>query len=85
MSKVEGPQHPLLGAYVVGRLDADENAAVREHLDGCAECRDELAALESVKRAMDEVPANLVLEELARDLDDIPAVADDLVLTRTLR
>ena len=37
-----------LGAYVLGALDVEEAAAVRRHLQDCAECaaeRDELAAL----------------------------------------
>ena len=29
----------LLGAYALGHLDAEETAAVRAHLDGCAACR----------------------------------------------
>jgi anti-sigma factor RsiW len=29
---------PLLGAYVLGALDAEENAAVREHLASCGPC-----------------------------------------------
>ncbi len=30
-----------LGAFVLGKLDLDERAAVQAHLDGCAECRAE--------------------------------------------
>jgi anti-sigma factor RsiW len=38
----------LLGAYLLGGLSAHEEAAVRAHLDGCAQCRaehDELACV----------------------------------------
>jgi Putative zinc-finger len=34
-----------LGVYALGHGTADERAAVRAHLDGCAACRAELAAL----------------------------------------
>jgi anti-sigma factor RsiW len=34
-----------LGAFVLEQLDPDERAAVQAHLDGCAECRAELALL----------------------------------------
>lgn len=36
----------LLGAYLDGELAERERASVREHLDGCADCSRELAALE---------------------------------------
>lgn len=35
----------LLGAYSLDQLSADERTGVRAHLDGCAECRAELAAI----------------------------------------
>ena len=37
-----------LGAYALGDLAASERAGLEAHLDGCAECRAELASLESV-------------------------------------
>ena len=37
-----------LGAYALGGLAADEQAAVRAHLDGCPDCRAEAASLGSV-------------------------------------
>jgi hypothetical protein len=37
-----------LGAFVLGALDPGEAGALREHLDGCAGCRRELAELQSV-------------------------------------
>jgi hypothetical protein len=39
----------LLGAYVLGGLDADEAARVEAHLDGCRQCRDEAEALSPLR------------------------------------
>jgi len=41
-------QRLLLGAYALGDLPAGERAALEAHLEGCAECRAELASLQSV-------------------------------------
>jgi Putative zinc-finger len=41
-----------LGALALGRLPDDERAALEAHLEGCAECRAELASLEGVARLM---------------------------------
>jgi|SRR5215204_5783150 len=38
----------LLGAYALGHLEVDERAGLEAHLDGCARCREELAALQPV-------------------------------------
>ena len=40
--------HELLGAYLLGRLDAAETAAFRHHLAGCERCRAEEAELAEV-------------------------------------
>ena len=37
--------HLLTGAYAVDALDPDERAEFEGHLDGCADCRDELTGL----------------------------------------
>ena len=37
-----------LGAYALGHLDADERAGLEAHLEGCAECRAEVASLQGV-------------------------------------
>lgn len=42
----------LLGAFALGRLEGDERAGLEAHLDGCAECRAELAALRPVARML---------------------------------
>jgi anti-sigma factor RsiW len=41
-----------LGAYALGQLPKDERAGLDTHLEGCSECRTELAELESVARVM---------------------------------
>ncbi len=41
-----------LGAYVLGQLPEDERHGLEAHLEGCAECRTELAQLEPVARVM---------------------------------
>jgi anti-sigma factor RsiW len=38
----------LLGAYALGHLEGDERAGLEAHLDGCARCHEELAALQPV-------------------------------------
>jgi hypothetical protein len=41
-----------LGAYVLGQLDVEERAGVEAHLDGCSECRAEVASLTPVARML---------------------------------
>jgi Putative zinc-finger len=41
-----------LGAHALGQLSGDERAALEAHLEGCPECRAELASLVSVARLM---------------------------------
>ncbi|HEX7279492.1 MAG TPA: zf-HC2 domain-containing protein [Solirubrobacterales bacterium] len=38
----------LLGAHALGRLEGEERVGLEAHLEGCGECRAELAALEPV-------------------------------------
>jgi Anti-sigma-K factor rskA/Putative zinc-finger len=42
----------LMGAYVLGSLDAERRSALVAHLDGCPECRAEVAELATVARAL---------------------------------
>lgn len=44
----------LLGAYVAGRLDASEQAAVDEHVSSCADCAAELVAVRALSSPHDE-------------------------------
>lgn len=42
----------LLGVYALGQLEGDERAGLEAHLEGCAQCREELALLEPVARML---------------------------------
>jgi putative zinc finger protein len=42
----------LLGVYALGQLEGDERAGLEAHLDGCAQCRAELALLAPVARML---------------------------------
>jgi hypothetical protein len=42
----------LLGAYALGHLQGDERAGLEAHLDGCAQCRAELASLQPVAQML---------------------------------
>ena len=49
----------MLGAYLLGELDEDERTALEAHLDGCAECRAELAELRPVAGALADADPEL--------------------------
>ncbi|MDQ0867663.1 hypothetical protein QFZ70_000136 [Arthrobacter sp. V1I9] len=49
-------QHQLLGAYLLGGLDAEDLKGFEAHLQGCVKCRDELARLEKVPALLDALP-----------------------------
>ena len=66
----------LLGAYVLGVLDADEHGAVASHLDDCAACRREVDDLRDLEAALGEIPPEAFL--------DGPPPDGDLLLRRTL-
>jgi hypothetical protein len=42
----------LLGVYALGQLEGDERAGLEAHLDGCVQCREELALLHPVARML---------------------------------
>ena len=48
--------HPNLAAFVLGGLEAEEAAEIRQHLDSCPGCLSELQELRKVNRALDAVP-----------------------------
>jgi anti-sigma factor RsiW len=50
----------LLGAYVLDQLTDDERIAVEAHLDGCADCRAEVAELAPLVSAMRDVDPDRV-------------------------
>jgi anti-sigma factor RsiW len=70
-------QTEALGAYVLGALDDQETAEVREHLAQCAECRTELDMVSAIRETLNEVPPEAFL--------DGPPDGGDLLLQRTLR
>jgi anti-sigma-K factor RskA len=55
-SDVDCPQLPDAAAYVLGALEDAELAIFREHMDGCAQCRAEVAELQVV---VDELPLSV--------------------------
>jgi anti-sigma-K factor RskA len=48
--------HQLLGAYLLGGLDVADSRRFEVHLEGCADCRAEVAELESLPALLDVVP-----------------------------
>ncbi|MFJ3903004.1 anti-sigma factor family protein [Streptomyces sp. NPDC090025] len=66
-----------LGPYVLGVLDEAEAARVAAHTAGCETCREEVAAMREMERALGEVPPAAFLEG--------PPQGGDLLLQRTLR
>jgi anti-sigma-K factor RskA len=70
-------RHHLLGAYVLGGLDAEDLASFQVHLRECAECRAELARLENVPALLDAlpVPDAVALTVGAASAAPAPAVA----------
>lgn len=60
----------MLGALSLGHLSESEEVAVRSHLDGCQECRRELAEIAPVAQALDSVDPEW--------LSDVPTPAHDL-------
>ncbi|MEV6689790.1 zf-HC2 domain-containing protein, partial [Streptomyces sp. NPDC051130] len=70
-------EEELLGPYVLGVLDEADVRRVEEHVGDCVQCREEVAALCEMERALGEVPAEAFL--------DGPPQGGDLLLRRTLR
>jgi anti-sigma factor RsiW len=64
----------LLGAYVLGGLPADEAAAVRVHLDGCAQCRAEHDELACVPSWLDLVPGRPNSRSRQRGIEPRPQI-----------
>ncbi|WP_461164364.1 anti-sigma factor family protein [Arthrobacter sp. R4-81] len=48
--------HHLLGAYLLGGLDAADTGRFQEHLNFCAECRNELEDLKSLPSLLEALP-----------------------------
>ncbi|TRO56019.1 zf-HC2 domain-containing protein [Streptomyces sp. IB201691-2A2] len=71
------PNNELLGAYVLGILNPEEQAAVESHNADCETCSADLAALREMETALGEVPPEAFL--------DGPPEGGELLLQRTLR
>lgn len=55
--------HILLGAYILGGLDADEQREFEEHLGGCQQCRRDVAECAAIPGLLAKVdPADLVAD-----------------------
>jgi hypothetical protein len=67
----------LLGAYVLGVLETDDQAKLQEHLAGCEHCRQEVDDLREMEAALGEIPPEAFI--------DGPPEDGDLLLQRTLR
>jgi anti-sigma-K factor RskA len=64
--------HINLGAFVMGGLEAEEDAEVRRHLASCSSCRDELQEIERINQALEAAPP----------LADPPGYLKDKILSR---
>jgi anti-sigma factor RsiW len=67
-----------LGAYLLGALDADEQAAVEAHLRDCEHCQHELADLTALPPLLER----LTLEDFAVEPPEVPADLFDRVAVR---
>jgi anti-sigma factor RsiW len=75
----QDPQNPqdhrywreMLGAYTLGELGDDEQAALRAHLDGCSECQAELAEIQPVARALADADPGIFENEAPRPPADL--------------
>ncbi|MFF6777204.1 zf-HC2 domain-containing protein [Streptomyces sp. NPDC012637] len=77
MNRQQHEEEVLLGPYVLGVLEEADVRRVEAHVDGCAACREEVAALREMEAALGEVPPEAFL--------DGPPEGGDLMLQRTLR
>nr|BFE85959.1 hypothetical protein GCM10020093_085600 [Planobispora longispora] len=70
-----------LGVYVLGALDPEERAPVEAHLEGCADCRAELAELGGVAGFLGRVSE----DDIAQAASPPRAVLDRLLNARARR
>lgn len=61
----------MLGAFVLGKLDEGQRAALQAHLDGCEECQAELREIEPVAAALAEAVPERVADEEPRPPADL--------------
>jgi anti-sigma-K factor RskA len=71
--------HQLLGAYLLGGLDAEDTLRFKAHLQECADCQAELAELENLPALLNAVPvpdavALTASRGTAADAEPVPSV-----------
>ncbi|WP_311215181.1 MULTISPECIES: zf-HC2 domain-containing protein [unclassified Arthrobacter] len=77
--------HQLLGAYLLGGLEAHEARTFEDHLAACAECRRELEELESLPALLDAVPrADAVALTVAGGADSLSPLEPEAVPEKVL-
>ncbi|MGO4145151.1 zf-HC2 domain-containing protein [Paenarthrobacter sp. YAF11_1] len=77
--------HQLLGAYLLGGLEADEARTFEHHLATCAECRRELEELESLPALLDAVPrADAVALTVAGGADSLSPLEPEAIPEKVL-
>lgn len=64
-NKVRTKLAGYLDDAIVGAVQADERAQVREHLEGCGFCREELQRYRKLSALLSQVPRNLPPSDLA--------------------
>src|SRR6202790_558248 len=64
-NKVRTKLAGYLDDAIVGAAQADERAQVREHLEGCGFCREELQRYRKLSALLSQVPRNLPPSDLA--------------------
>jgi anti-sigma factor RsiW len=61
----------LLSAYHDAELNSDERVAVKAHLESCADCREELAIVESVVKSLKTLPAVTLSKDFSLDIESL--------------
>ncbi len=60
-----------MSAYHDAELDSSERSAVEAHLEGCADCREELAAVESVVKSLKTMPPVTLSKDFSLDIESL--------------
>ncbi|TIC81787.1 zf-HC2 domain-containing protein [Nocardioides sp. GY 10127] len=74
-----------LGSYVLGHLEQDEAGAVRAHLDGCAECREDVAEIAGLRGPLDRLDADAFERPAVPPPDLGAAIRAQVAAERTAR
>ncbi|MDZ4837814.1 MAG: zf-HC2 domain-containing protein [Candidatus Melainabacteria bacterium] len=61
----------LLSSYRDAELDSNERPMVEAHLEGCADCREELAAVEAVVQSLKRLPAATLSKDFSLDIESL--------------